>query len=55
METNPVPLMVTACEVAPTVAEAGERLVIVGTPLLTTKFTEFEAPPPGAGLLTTTA
>ena len=47
--------MVRVCAAAPAVAEAGERLVMVGAGLFTVKFTEFEAPPPGAGLVTTTA
>ena len=46
--------MVKVCARAPTVAEAGERLVIVGTGLFTVKFTEFEVPPPGEGLTTVT-
>jgi hypothetical protein len=33
----------------------GERLATVGTGLLTAKLTEFEAPPPGEGFVTTTA
>jgi hypothetical protein len=39
------------------VAELGDRLVIAGTGLLavTENSTEFEAPPPGAGFVTTTA
>jgi hypothetical protein len=37
------------------VAELGDRLVIAGTGLLTVKFTEFEASPPCAGFVTTTA
>jgi hypothetical protein len=39
---------------APALADVGERLVRVGTGLSTVKFTAFEVPPPGAGLLTTT-
>ena len=33
----------------------GRKAVMVGTGLFTVKFTAFEAPPPGAGLVTTTA
>jgi hypothetical protein len=54
MERKLVPLMVSVCAVAPAVAEVGERLVIAGTELLTMKFTAFEAPPPGGGLVTIT-
>jgi hypothetical protein len=50
-----VPLIVKVCAAAPAAAEEGERLVIVGTGLLTVKFIEFEAPPPGDGFVTTTA
>jgi hypothetical protein len=55
VERKFVPLMVRVCAAAPAVAELGERLVMVGAGLLTVKFTEFEAPPPGAGFVTTTA
>ncbi len=54
METKFVPLIVSVCAAAPALAEAGERLVIVGTRLLTVKFTAVELPPPGAGSVTTT-
>jgi len=54
VERNFVPVMVTGVAAAPAVAEAGERLVSVGTGLFTVKFTEFDAPPPGVGLVTTT-
>jgi hypothetical protein len=47
--------MVRLWAAAPVVAEAGDRLVMTGTGLLTVKFTEADAPPPGAGLVTTTA
>ena len=47
--------MVNACAAAPAVAEDGERPVIAGTGFLTVKLTEFEAPPPGDGFVTTTA
>ena len=49
-----VPLMVKVCAAAAAVAEVGESVVIVGTRLLTVKLTEFEAPPPGMGFVTTT-
>jgi hypothetical protein len=56
---NPVPLIVRFCGGAPTVTEVGEREVIEGTGLpppaaVTVKGTAFDAPPPGAGLVTTT-
>ena len=47
--------MVNVCAAVAAVAEEGERLAIVGTGLSTMKFIEFEAPPPGAGFVTTTA
>jgi hypothetical protein len=50
-----VPLIVSVWAAAPAVAEEGERLVIAGAGLLTVKFTEFDAPPPGDGFITTTA
>jgi hypothetical protein len=50
-----VPLMVSVWAAVSAVAEEGERLVIVGAGLLTVKFIEFDAPPPGAGFVTTTA
>ena len=53
--TKFVPVIVSVSAAAPSVAELGERLVIVGTGLFTVKLTGIEAPPPGAGLLTTTA
>jgi len=52
--TNPVPLTVRVKAAPPAVALVGEREVIVGAGLLTAKFVGAEAPPPGAGLLTTT-
>ena len=52
-ETKFVPLMVRVKAVPPAVALEGESEVIVGTRLLTVKFEGAEAPPPGAGLLTT--
>jgi hypothetical protein len=55
LERKFVPLMVSVCAPAPAVAVAGDRLVMVGAGLLTVKFVEFEAPPPGVGFVTTTA
>ena len=55
LERKFVPLIVKVCAAAPGAAEVGERLVMVGAGLSTVKFTEFDAPPPGAGLVTTTA
>jgi hypothetical protein len=46
--------MVTVCAAAPGVAELGEMPVMLGVGLLTEKVAEFDAPPPGAGLVTTT-
>src|SRR5450755_2546094 len=46
--------MVKVCAAAPAVADEGESVVMVGTGLLTTKFTVLETPPPGAGFVTTT-
>jgi hypothetical protein len=47
-------LIVNVCAPVPVVAEGGESIVIVGTGLFTVKLTEFDAPPPGAGFVTTT-
>jgi hypothetical protein len=50
--------MVRGWAAAPAATADGERLIIDGTRLLalfTVKLTEFEAPPPGAGFVTTTA
>ena len=49
-----MPVRVKIVAAAPAVAEEGERLVMAGTGLPTVKLTAFEAPPPGAGLVTTT-
>jgi len=54
-EMKPAPLMVRVWAAAPAVAETGERVVMLGTRLSTAKLSEFDAPPPGAGLVTTTA
>ena len=54
-ETKFVPLMVRVCPAAPAVAEVGDKVPMAGTGLFTVKFTEFDVPPPGAGLVTTTA
>jgi hypothetical protein len=53
---NPVPLMVSACAVAPAVRVAGDRDVTVGAGLLavTVKLIATDDPPPGAGFVTTT-
>ena len=54
---KPEPLMVSVWPAAPAVADGGERLVTAGSGLLavTVKLTLLEVPPPGAGLVTTTA
>ena len=49
------PLMIRVWLAAPAVTELGDRFVIPGTGLFTVKFTTLYAPPPGAGLVTTTA
>ena len=54
-ETKFVPVTVRVNAAPPAVAEVGERVVMVGTALFTVKLTEFDAPPPGVGLVTTTA
>ena len=54
-EAKFVPVTVSVNAAPPAVAELGERLVMVGRGLFTVKVTEFDAPPPGAGLVTTTA
>ena len=46
--------MVSVCVADPTMTEAGEKPVTLGTGLLTLKLAEFDAPPPGAGFVTTT-
>src|ERR1035441_6632422 len=53
---NPVPLIVRDWATAPTGSEAGESAVIAGTGFSeeTLKSTEFDAPPPGVGFVTTT-
>jgi hypothetical protein len=53
-----VPLTVSVKAAPPATALFGEIMVIVGreaAPLVTVKFTAFEVPPPGAGLVTVTA
>jgi hypothetical protein len=55
LETKFVPFIVKVSAAPPVVAELGERLLRVGAGLFTEKFWEFDAPPPGAGLVTTTA
>jgi hypothetical protein len=54
LPTKFVPFTVRLKAIPPAVAVAGERVVTVGTGLLTVKLTEFEAPPPGDGLVTVT-
>ena len=53
---KPVPLMVSVCDAAPAVSEAGDSDVTVGTGLVddTVKLVGADEPPPGAGLVTTT-
>jgi hypothetical protein len=53
-ETNPVPFTVRVCCVEPTDAALGETEVIAGAGFSTANTSGFEAPPPGAGLVTTT-
>jgi hypothetical protein len=53
---KPVPFTVSVNAPEPTSTELGTSGgVITGTGLFTAKLTEFEAPPPGAGFVTTTA
>src|SRR5579864_6734267 len=47
--------MVNACAALPGESDVGEREVIAGTGLLTTRFTAVEDPPPGVALVTITA
>ena len=54
VETKFVPLMVKVCAAEPAAVEVGDSDVMVGTGLFTVKFIEFDAPPPGAGFVTTT-
>lgn len=49
-----MPVAVIGLIVVPTGAVVGEMDVSVGTGLLIVKLTEFDAPPPGVGLLTVT-
>jgi hypothetical protein len=49
-----LPWRVRVSAAAPTVEEAGEKLVSVGAGLFTGKLS-VEFPPPGAGFVTTTA
>ena len=58
VEIRLVPLTISVNWAPPAVAEFGTKEVIVGAGLLaadTLKFTEFDAPPPGVGFVTTTA
>ena len=52
--TKLLPVMASVNAGSPNVAVVCERLLSVGTGLLTVKLTLPEAPPPGAGLTTTT-
>ncbi len=54
-DTKLDPLMVTVRPGEPAGAESGESEVIAGGGGVTVKFTELELPPPGDGLVTTTA
>jgi len=49
------PVRVIAVSGEPAASTEGEMVVSAGAGLLTVKLTELEAPPPGPGLLTTTA
>ena len=53
---NPLPSIVRVCGAAPAAREAGESLVMTGIGLAgeTVKVTAADAPPPGAGFVTTT-
>jgi hypothetical protein len=53
-ERKPVPVIVKFCGVALAGREAGERDAITGRGFPTVTFTAFDAPPPGAGFVTTT-
>jgi len=52
--TKLVPVTVSVNPAAPAVALLGDRDVIAGLGLFTVKFTAFETPPPGAGLVAVT-
>src|SRR5579863_10027363 len=52
--TKFVPFTVSVNAPEPALAVVGEIVVIVGTGLFTVNATEFEVPPPGAGLVTVT-
>ena len=53
-DIKPVPVIVSMSVPLPAVAEPGLMLLMVGTGLLTEKFTALEVPPPGPGLKTET-
>ena len=52
--TKPVPLMESVNATSPFVLLVGEMAVIVGRGISTARLSEFEMPPPGAGLTTVT-
>jgi hypothetical protein len=54
VETRENPVMVKVVAAVPALAKDGERLVMMGARLFTVKSTDPEAPPPGAGFVTTT-
>jgi hypothetical protein len=54
LATNPVPVSVNVCALAPATTDGGDRLTTFGAGLLTAKFSGLEVPPPGTGFVTTT-
>jgi hypothetical protein len=54
-DPKPLPVIVTVAGEVPALNEYGEMDITSGTGLSTVRLTEFEAPPPGAGFVTTTA
>jgi hypothetical protein len=54
VETKFDPFTVSVNPPEPASVLVGKIVVIAGTGLFTVKFTEFEVPPPGAGLVTVT-
>jgi hypothetical protein len=58
LETKLVPFTVNVKAIEPAATLVGEIVVTAGTgfaPAVTLKFIEFDAPPPGVGLFTSTA
>ena len=53
--TNPVPLTLRTSSPEPAAAVVGDIDRMAGSGLVTLKLSEFDEPPPGAGLVTTTA